>query len=50
MSDRGISPEDIRREREREVDQRAHWAYLIGVLAGGALLMLALIAALDGLS
>ena len=38
-----LSEEDIRAE-QREISPRAHWAYLIGVLAGGLVLMLGLIA------
>jgi hypothetical protein len=39
-----LREEDIREEHEREVNPRAHWAYLFGVLAGGLVLMLGLIA------
>jgi hypothetical protein len=39
-----LREEDIRDEHEREVKPLAHWAYLFGVLAGGLVLMLGLIA------
>ena len=39
-----LREEDIREEHQRLVNPRAHWAYLFGVLAGGLVLMLALIA------
>ena len=41
-----LREEDIRAEHQREINPRAHWAYLFGVLAGGLLLMLGLIAIL----
>jgi hypothetical protein len=46
MSDREISAAKVRTEHLREVDQRAQWAYLLAVLAGGTALMLAFIALL----
>jgi hypothetical protein len=39
-----LREEDIREEHQREINPRAHWAYLFGVLTGGLVLMLALIA------
>ena len=39
---------DIYDEHQRSVKPTAHWAYLFGVLGGGLLLMLALIAVLGG--
>ncbi len=44
MSDENITENKVRTERLREVNQPAHWAYLSGVLLGGLLLMLLLIA------
>ena len=41
-----LREEDIREEHQREINSRAHWAYLFGVLAGGLVLMLGLIAVL----
>jgi hypothetical protein len=46
MSERDLSEEDVRQEHLGEVDQRAHWVFLFGVLLGGALLMLGIIALL----
>jgi hypothetical protein len=46
MSEKTIDQETIRREHLGEVHQPAQWAYLLGVLAGGTLLMLGLIALL----
>jgi hypothetical protein len=43
-SERNVNLERVRQEHLAEVDQRAHWLYLIGVLAIGALAMLAMIA------
>jgi hypothetical protein len=41
-----LSEEDIYEQHQRSVNPPAHWAYLFGVLGGGLLLMLALIAVL----
>ena len=41
-----LREEDIREEHERDINPFAHWAYLFGVLAGGLVLMLGLIAVL----
>ena len=46
MSDKTIDEETVRREHLEEVNEMAHWAYLVGVLAGGTLIMLVLIALL----
>ena len=46
MSETDITAEEIRAEHLGEVDQRAHWLFLVAVLVGGALLMLGLIALL----
>jgi hypothetical protein len=43
-SERNVNVERVRHEHLAEVDQRAHWLYLIGVLAIGTLAMLLLIA------
>jgi len=50
MSERDVSEDDIRDEHLSEVDQRAHWLLLFGVLVGGGVLMLALIAVLGSAS
>ena len=46
MSEREVDAESVRREHLQAVHQPAQWAYLIGVLAGGVLVMLGLIAGL----
>ena len=43
-----LTEEDIYEEHQRTVKPAAHWAYLFGVLGGGLLLMVALIAVLGG--
>jgi hypothetical protein len=43
-SDLTVDVEHVRKEHLAEVDQRAHWLYLIGVLAIGTLVMLLMIA------
>ena len=43
-----LTERDIYDEHQRSVKPIAHWAYLFGVLGGGLLLMLALIAVLGG--
>ena len=48
MSERTIDEDGVRQEHLAEVHQGAHWAYLLGVLVGGGLLMLLLIAWLAG--
>jgi hypothetical protein len=45
-SEQTVDVERVRKEHLAEVDQRAHWAYLIGVLAIGTLAMLLIIALL----
>ena len=47
-SETELTEEDIYEEHQREVNPLAHWAYLFGVLAGGLLLMVALIAIFGG--
>jgi hypothetical protein len=49
MSDRDITADDVRDEHLRQVDERAHWAYLFAVLLAGGVLMVGLIALLDAL-
>ena len=44
MSERTISEEQVRAEHLKEVYPPAQWAYVLGVLAVGTLLMLGLIA------
>jgi hypothetical protein len=46
MSERTIDEEQIREEHLRQVKPLAQWAYLVGVLVGRTILMLALIALL----
>jgi len=41
-----LTEEDIYEEHQRAVKPTAHWAYLLGVLCGGLLFMIALIAVL----
>jgi hypothetical protein len=48
MSERTIDREKVRDEHLAEVNVLAHWAYLIAVVGGGLVLMLALIAWLGG--
>jgi hypothetical protein len=45
-----VDLDQVRREHLKQVHQPAHWAYLGGVLAGGLVLMLLLIAMLDVMS
>lgn len=44
MSERDLDQEKVRAEHLAEIDQRAHWAYLLTVLLGGLLAMILLIA------
>ena len=48
MSERTIDGDRVRDEHLVELSQGAHWAYVFGVLGGGGLLMLLLIAWLGG--
>jgi hypothetical protein len=48
MSEKSVDYEAVQEEHLREVNVPAHWAYLLGVLAGGTVLMLGLIALLGG--
>ena len=43
-SETTIDVDRVRKEHLADVDQRAHWLYLIGVLAIGTLAMLLMIA------
>jgi hypothetical protein len=43
QSERTVTVDRVRQEHLEQVDQRAHWAYLVGVLLIGTLVMLALI-------
>lgn len=43
-----LTEDDIYEEHQRSVNPLAHWAYLFGVLGGGLVFMLALIAFLGG--
>lgn len=47
MSDLDLTEDDVREEHLRAVNQRAQWAYLLGVLGAGTLVMGAFIALLD---
>jgi len=46
MSDRQVDTDQVRREQLADVNVPAQWGYLAGVLVGGTVLMLLLIAAL----
>lgn len=48
MSERDIDREAVRKEHLAEVNPAAHWAYLVAILGGGTVAMLALIAWLGG--
>lgn len=48
MSERDVDEDRVRNEHLNEVNAGTQWAYLFGVLLGGFLLMVALIAALGG--
>jgi hypothetical protein len=48
VSEESISEDQVREEHLRAVNVPAHWAYLFGVLVGGNLLMLVVIAILGG--
>jgi hypothetical protein len=48
MSEKSVDVGQVRREHLEEVHEAAHWAYLVGILVGGTLLMLLLIAVLGG--
>ena len=50
MSELDLTEDDVRDEHLHAVRQPAQWAYLLGVLGAGTLLMLALIAVLDATS
>jgi hypothetical protein len=46
MTEQRVDAERVRQEHLAEVHEPAHWAYLFGVLIGGTLLMLGLVAIL----
>lgn len=46
MSERDVREDQVRAEHLAEVNQPRQWAYLAGVIVGGLVVMLALIAAL----
>ena len=48
MSERDIDRERVREEHLKEVNPAAHWMYLLGVVGGGLIAMVALIAWLGG--
>jgi hypothetical protein len=48
MSEANVDEEQVRDEHLAAVNVPAHWAYLLGVLLGGFVLMVALIALLGG--
>lgn len=48
MSEREIDQERVRQEHLEQVNPAAHWAYLLAVLGGGMVAMLAMIAWLGG--
>jgi hypothetical protein len=43
-SERTVDIDQVRQEHLAEVDEAVHWAYLVGVLAFGTILMLVMIA------
>ena len=43
-----LTEDDVRSEHHQSANPAAHWLYLFGVLGGGLLLMLALLAYLGG--
>jgi hypothetical protein len=49
MTELEITYDEVREEHVKGVKTPAHWAYLIGVLAGSFVLMVLLIALLDAL-
>jgi hypothetical protein len=48
IDERTLTEDQIRTEHEADVNVRAHWLYLVAVLVGGFLLMVALIGLLGG--
>ena len=48
MNELELTEEQVREERLGSVDVRAHWLYLAAVLGGSLLLMVVLMALLDG--
>jgi hypothetical protein len=50
MSERDIDAEDVRREHMSNVNVRVHTLYLLGVIVGGTVLMLALLVVLEAIS
>jgi hypothetical protein len=48
VSERDVTEDRVRSEHLEEVHAAAQWAYLAGVLLGGFVLMVALIALLGG--
>ena len=50
MSEMDVNEDKVRSEHLEEVNVGAQWAYLFGVLLGGFMLMVALIALLGGMT
>jgi hypothetical protein len=48
MTERDLTEENVRDEHLAEINPGTQWAYLFGVLLGGFLLMVGLIALLGG--
>lgn len=48
MSERDMTEDQVRAEHLREVNVRAHWLYIAGVLGFGFVVMLALLWLLGG--
>jgi hypothetical protein len=46
MSERDVTADQVRDEHLQDVDERAHWLFLVAVLVGGVALMLGFIALL----
>jgi hypothetical protein len=46
VNEKTVTEVRVRNEHQKEVNVPAHWAYLLGVIGGALVLMLALIAVL----
>ena len=48
VTEKTLTEDDVRAEHLGEVNEPAHWAYLLAVLVGGTVLMIVLIGLLAG--
>jgi hypothetical protein len=48
VAERDLTVKDVEREHLGDVAPGAHWVYIVGVIGGGTVLMLALIAWMAG--